>query len=167
MTRNRNIVDGSERIEPLPDGVVISPATITDSNKKKKKVGRTLAQLPVYRDACNVKYMITQIMVKSPNKMRKFFDLSLANISEVCKSIGFADISRDPQERIWYINVALVVVHDIKNDFIILHKLGITSKDTDNKIRALVKGLVAQLLGWRDYTVSEGVNNKAENGYEQ
>lgn len=153
----------SGKIEFLENGVVIPEGTIADSIEKKKKKGKTLAQLPVYRDASNLKYIITALMMKSPKKMTKFFDLSLANISEVCKSIGFAYISRSVDDRIWYINCALILVNEIRNDFVILRKLGLlVDKDLDNKSKALSKKIIAQLIGWRDFTSSEGVVNQTQ-----
>ena len=78
-------------------GVVIPAATVEDSNTKKKKVKKTLAQLPVYRATANLKFIVTALVAKSPNKLRKFFDQMLCNVSEISKSIGMADVSRNPQ----------------------------------------------------------------------
>lgn len=152
--------NGSE----VQNGVVIPQHTIEDSTNKKKKAKKTLAQLPVYRDASNLKYILALLMAKSPKKMTKFFDLSLANISETCKTIGFADVSRSIEDRIWYINCALVLINEIRNDFVILRKLNlIVDKDLDNKIKSLVKSIISQLIGWRDYTSSEGVDYQETN----
>lgn len=55
----------SWKIEFLENGVVIPEGTIADSIEKKKKKGKTLAQLPVYRDASNLKYIITALMMNA------------------------------------------------------------------------------------------------------
>ena len=138
-------------------GVVIPAATVEDSNTKKKKVKKTLAQLPVYRATANLKFIVTALVAKSPNKLRKFFDQMLCNVSEISKSIGMADVSRNPQDRVWYLESALVLVNEVRNDFTILRKLEvIVDKDLDNKAKGIVKGIIAQLVAWRDYTSGEG-----------
>lgn len=138
-------------------GVVIPASTVEDSNAKKEKQKRTLAQLPVYRSVANLKFIVTALVVKSPNKLRKFFDQMLGNISEISKSIGLADISRNPQDRVWYLECSLVLVNEVRNDFTILRKLEVlVDKDLDNKAKALVRSIIAQLVAWRDYTSSEG-----------
>ena len=109
----------------------------------------------------NLKYIITYLICKSPNKLRGYYDEELSNISEISKSIGFANIARNVDERVWYINCALVLVYEIKRDFVILARLNIlTDKDLSNKSKSLIKGIIAQLIGWRDYTIAEGVESR-------
>ena len=61
----------------------------------------------------------------------------------------------------WYINCALVLVYEIKRDFVILARLNIlTDKDLSNKSKSLIKGIIAQLIGWRDYTIADGVESR-------
>ena len=122
-----------ENLKPLDNGVVIPDSAVTSSKAAKRAQRKTLAQLPVYRDAANLKYIVTALVCKSPNKLRGYYDISLQNCSELCKSIGFANISRNADERIWYINCALVLVNDIRTDFTILQRLGVLSdKDLGN-----------------------------------
>lgn len=60
----------------------------------------------------------------------------------------------------WYIETALVLINEVRNDFTILRKLEvIVDKDLDNKAKAVVKGIIAQLVAWRDYTCSEGAKS--------
>jgi hypothetical protein len=141
-------------------GVVIPDSVVESSNTKKRSAKKTLAQLPVYRATANLKYIVTALIVKSPNKLRKFFDQMLVNVSEVAKAIGMADISRSPADRVWYIETALVLVNEVRNDFTILRKLEvIVDKDLDNKAKAMVKSVIAQLVAWRDYTCGEGAKS--------
>ncbi|MBR4533871.1 MAG: hypothetical protein IKO85_04935 [Bacteroidaceae bacterium] len=141
-------------------GVVIPPSTIEDSNTKKMKSKKTLAQLPVYRDAANLKYIVTALLADSPRKLTKFYDQMLATVSELKKSIGMADISRNPTDRVWYLECARVLMQDVSDDFTTLRKLEVMpSKDLDNKAKALVKKIIAQLVAWRDYTSGEGVKS--------
>ena len=146
--------------ETKQGGVVIPQSVIEASNAKKQKQKKTLAQLPVYRATANLKFIVTALVVKSPNKLRKFFDQMLGTVSEISKSIGLADISRNPQDRVWYLESALVLVNEVRNDFTILRQLQvIVDKDLDNKAKAMVRSIIAQLVAWRDYTNGEGAKS--------
>ena len=139
---------------------MIPQSVIEASNAKKQKQKKTLAQLPVYRATANLKFIVTALVVKSPNKLRKFFDQMLGTVSEISKSIGLADISRNPQDRVWYLESALVLVNEVRNDFTILRQLQvIVDKDLDNKAKAMVRSIIAQLVAWRDYTNGEGAKS--------
>ena len=155
-------------------GVVIPSQTIADSDTKKKRCKKTLAQLPVYRSVANLKFIVTTLMMKSPRKLTKFFDQMLGTISEAKKAIGMADISRSPQDRSWYLDCARVLMQDVSDDFTTLRRLEVpasedaegkarkfpvVSKDLDNKSKALVKSIIAQLVAWRDYTNNEGAKS--------
>ena len=136
----------------------IPMSTIEASTQKKKQTKRTLNQLPVYRSVGNLKYIITALFLKSPNKLRKFFDQLLMNISEISKSIGMADIAREKNERIWYLNCSIVLVNEVRNDVIILKKLNVlVDRDLENKTKSLIQSIISQLIAWRDYTSNEGV----------
>lgn len=161
MDNNKENKIGAEESNMSVDGVVIPDKAVSFSKEKKKAKKKTLAQLPVYRDVSNLKYIITSLICKSPNKLRGYYDEELSNISEISKSIGFANIARNVDERVWYINCALVLVYEIKRDFVILARLNIlTDKDLSNKSKSLIKGIIAQLIGWRDYTIAEGVESR-------
>lgn len=164
-------------------GVVIPPEVVADSTAKKQRQKRTLAQLPVYRAAGNLMYVVASIVKHSPKHLRKFFDLMMCDASEVQKAIGMADISRTDEDRVWYINTALVLMNGEKMYFTILQKLDVMPKpgrkpaanatgtmaapkmdgvmavnqDLANKVDALVKSIIAQLVAWRDNPRGEGV----------
>lgn len=72
----------------------IPASAVEQSEAKKRKSKKTLAQLPVYRAAANMKFIVTALMMKSPRKLTKFFDQMLDTVAETKKSIGMADISR-------------------------------------------------------------------------
>ena len=161
--------------EENPAGVVIPSQAIENSDTIKRKSKKTLAQLPVYRAAANLKFIVTTLMMKSPKKLTKFFDQMLATISEAKKSIGMADISRTPQDRSWYLDCARVLMQDVSDDFTTLRRLEvpasetadgkakrfpIVSKDLDNKAKALMKSIIAQRVAWRDYTNNEGAKSE-------
>lgn len=102
---------------------MIPSQTIADSDTKKKRSKKTLAQLPVYRSVANLKFVVTTLMMKSPRKLTKFFDQMLGTISEAKKAIGMADISRSPQDRSWYLDCARVLMQDVSDDFTTLRRL--------------------------------------------
>lgn len=146
--------------EENSQGVKIPAFVVENSETKKQKSKKTLAQLPVYRAAANMKFIVTAMMMKSPRKLTKFFDQMLDTVAETKKSIGMADISRNPQDRIWYLECARVLVQDLSDDFTTLRRLEVVvDKDLDNKAKSVVKSIIAQLVAWRDYTGSEGVKS--------
>ena len=144
-------------------GVEIPPETVVDSNAKKAKRVRTLAELPVGRDAVNLLAEIAQTVMNGPNSLRKHYDEMTHAAFELITSIGMADLSRDSEQRVEYINCALALVNTVRSAFTVLRRCGILAKDTDNKQKALVKRIVAQLVGWRDYTRAQGVESCSSN----
>lgn len=166
-------------------GVVVPSQTVADSEAKKKQQKRTLSQLPVYRAASNLLFVVAEIVNHGPKHMRKFFDLMLTKADDVLNAIGMADVSRTDEDRVWYINSALVMIQSERTYFIILQRLGIMpttkrqpvhkkadgeelkapkieyadrmSKDLANKVDALLKSITAQLVAWRDNPRGEGV----------
>lgn len=142
------------------DGVVIPNEVIADSRVKKAKRGKTLSELPVYRDTANLLGVVAAMVMRSPVAMRKFYDELIAALFEMLFSIGLADLSKgNPGQRIECINSTLSLAYAVKTSFAVLRKLGILTREADNKQRALVKRIIAQLVGWRDYTRSEGVES--------
>lgn len=173
-----------ENIQGEQNGVVVPQQTVADSAVKKQRQKRSLAQLPVYRAAGNLLYVVAAIVKVSPKHLRKFFDLMLCDAAEVGKAIGMADISRTDEDRIWYINSALVLMNGMKIYFTILENLkvipskgkeskkaqaesdmkapkiegaDVINKDLVRKIDSLVKSIVAQLVAWRDNPRGEGI----------
>lgn len=136
------------------------PQKAAQASKEKKRQRRTLSQLQVYRDVSNMKFLVTRQMLTAPRKLAKFYDELLMTVSEVKKSIGLADASRDAETRIWYQDCALVLIQDVQDDFTILHNLNEVSTDRWKKAKALAKGIAAQLIAWRDYTRGEGVKSE-------
>lgn len=136
------------------------PQQTAQASKAKKRQRRTLSQLQVYRDVSNMKFLVAKQMLTAPRKLAKFYDELLMTVSEVKKSIGLADASRDTETRIWYQDCALVLIQDVQDDFTILHNLDEVSTDRWKKTKALAKGIAAQLIAWRDYTRGEGAKSE-------
>ena len=140
----------------IPGGVVIPPEVVAMGKAARAKRAKTLAELPVYRDSANLLLNVTEVVMRSPASLRKFHDELIATCFEILNSLGMADASRNPEQRVEYINCALSLVYTVKSSFAVLRKLGILGKDAHNKRRDLTKRIIAQLVGWRDYTRGEG-----------
>lgn len=151
-----------EEISQTFQGVEIPQATIVDSNAKKAKRVKTLAELPVSRDAVSLLGEVALAVKNGPHSLRKYYDEMLHASFELITSIGMADLSRDSEQRIEYINCTLALVNTVRSGFAVLRKFGLLQKDTDNKQKALVKRIIAQLVGWRDYTRVQGVESGSE-----
>lgn len=145
-----------EKLSQSFHGVEIPQSAIEASNAAKAKREKTLAQLPVFRTASNLLYVVSGVVKCGPRSLRRFYDCMLADVTETMKAVGMADVSRNPDDRVWYIDSALVLTYVVRQQYLVLHRLGLIEKDADKKMRGLVKSIIAQLVGWRDYTRSEG-----------
>ncbi len=137
------------------NGVVIPQATIQDSEQKKRQ-HRTLRQMPIYRDIANLKYFVVCLYERVPRKFTRYIDSILLTVSEAKKCVGLAHATRDSAMRIEYLDMVHIFVEDVQDDIKILHKMNHISKDTENKIRQLTRGIVAQAIALRDYTSGQG-----------
>lgn len=137
-------------------GVAVPQETIADSTAKKK-AKRTLRQLPIYRDASNLKYMVVCLYDTVPRKLTKYIDAMLSTVCEAKKCIGLAESSHDPEERAHYLGIARVFVEDLQDDAIILSRKNLISKEKEKQLKAQARSVVAQCVAWRDYTNEQGV----------
>lgn len=139
------------------DGVIISQDVIENSIAKKAKRKQTLAQLPVYRAVGNLKYVIVGITKNAPRSLRRFIDRLQDNSDNLATAIGYADVSYSVEDRRWYINSAIVLVNNLKQDFVILEKNEVISKDLLNKATNHIRGIMNQLIAWRGSLPNSGV----------
>lgn len=138
-------------------GVAIPTEAVAKSNALKAKRGKTLASLPVFRDAASLLLDVILIVKGGPRSLRGFYDEVIGNTTEIMKTIGMADASLwSPEDRIWYLNNAISLAEVEKSYITTLRKAGILSEDAKNKLVALVKRIIAQLVGWREKTRGEG-----------
>ena len=138
-------------------GVAIPTEAVAKSNALKAKRGKTLASLPVFRDAASLLLDVILIVKGGPRSLRGFYDEVIGNTTEIMKTIGMADASLwGPEDRIWYLNNAISLAEVEKTYITTLRKAGILSEDAKNKLVALVKRIIAQLVGWREKTRGEG-----------
>ena len=132
-------------------GVVI-PQEIIDQSTAKKQAHRTLRQLPLYRDMSNLKYMVVRLYDRTPKRLTKYIDSMLGTVCEAKKCVGLGESSRDPLQRMEYLSMARIFVEDTSDDVTILSRLNIVDKKTEQSMKKLAKGIVAQTVAWRDYT---------------
>lgn len=137
-------------------GVTVPQGTIEDSTAKKK-AKRTLRQLPIYRDASNLKYMVVCLYDTVPRNLTKYIDAMLSTVCEAKKCIGLAESSRDPEERAHYLRIARVFFEDLQDDATILSRKNLISKEKEKQMKAQARSVVAQCVAWRDYTNEQGV----------
>ena len=148
MDRNSNINDS---------GVLISQDAIENSLHKKAQRKLTLAQLPVYRAAGNLKFIIIGIAKNAPRNLRRFTDSLYEEADNLATSIGSADVSVSVEDRRWYIGQAIVFVNNLRQDFVLLEKNHLISKDLLKNAQSHVKGIQNQLMAWRgSLPASEG-----------
>lgn len=62
-----------------------------EANKSQQKKKRTTAQLPIYRDASNLLYIIMRVMYHAPRKMTKALDEAIVCGTELCRSLALAN----------------------------------------------------------------------------
>lgn len=163
-------------------GVMIPPEAVAHSIEVKASRKKTLSQIPVYRASANLMYVATEIVMRMPNKLRKFSDLILQNTNDLLIAIGSADQSRTDEDRVECIKYAYNIVCALKCYIQILAHLGIMpaakprrqrkgdnqlaapridkierlDKDTSNKIDALIRSIIAQLVAWRENPRGQG-----------
>ena len=164
----------------VQDGVVVPPQIVAGSNAMKKKRKQSLTQLPVYRAAANLMYLLFSIMITAPRKATKFLDLMMESASGLLNAIGMADKARTPEERAAYIDTADVLVRNLGTCLKALNHakvaghsisdtgkvrvLPVIGKSDCDKMNALIGSITSQLVAWRDYTMNEGVNVNSERG---
>ncbi len=116
---------------------------------------RTTAQLPVYRTAANILFLLTEITRDVPRKLLRFTDRVLLDASELLKTIALANEFRD-EERRYYLSLALANIQVIRTGANILRKLGYIRKEHTTQLTNELKSVAAQVTAWRDSLKREG-----------
>lgn len=116
---------------------------------------RTTAQLPVYRAAANVLFLLTEVTRDVPRKLLRLTDRVLLDASELLKTIALANEFRG-EERGYYLSLALANIQVIKTGMSILKQLGYIRKDRATQLKDQLKSVAAQVTAWRDSIKREG-----------
>ena len=145
--------------EPTEEGVVLTAEEIAQSDEKKRSKPKTTAQLPIARAAADLQYVLLCIVMNCPRSLRAYTDGTIRDVKEIMRQISMANSYRGA-EREFYITCGLALTDVVKNDFSMLHRLNIISKDEKNKCIDKAKSVAKQFVGWRDYTCNEGLTLK-------
>ena len=122
---------------------------------QRKQHMRTTAQLPVYRTAANILFLLTEVARDVPRKLLRLTDRVLLDASEVLKTIALANEFRGA-ERGYYLSLALANIQVIKTNVGIMKNMGFIRKERQTLLASLLKSLAAQVAAWRDSIKSEG-----------
>ena len=76
---------------------------------------RTTAQLPVYRTAANILFLLTEITRDVPRKLLRFTDRVLLDASELLKTIALANEFRDEERRLHAVTCAATLLSSLVN----------------------------------------------------
>ena len=142
------------------DGVVLTQAEVAQSKANKKKMGYTISQLPVFRNAVQILSFTIELTARSPRSLRKFTDSTIDMANELMRHIGLAQEYR-ANDRIVCIIEAISIVYVLKAHFGVYCSRGIISKDAHNKAKKVCENTVSQLSGWRDFVQRKGLGSQS------
>ena len=116
---------------------------------QRKRTPRTTTQLPAYRVAANILYLLTEVARDVPT------DRVLLDASELLKCIAFANEHRG-EERRYYLSLALANIQVVKTGAGILKHMGYLRKERHTMLNGMLKNASAQVAAWRDSINREG-----------
>ncbi len=122
---------------------------------QRKRTPRTTTQLPAYRVAANILYLLTEVARDVPRKMLRLTDRVLLDASELLKCIAFANEHRG-EERRYYLSLALANIQVVKTGAGILKHMGYLGKERHTMLNGMLKNASAQVAAWRDSINREG-----------
>lgn len=134
-----------------------------EANKSQQKKKRTTAQLPIFRDASNLLYIIMRVMYHAPRKMTKALDEAVESGTELCRSLALANEVRG-MERVAALNIALANAYTLATIIGSLAYLGVISKAESRDLRKKVNVIIAQGIGWRESATQQGQNMLPKGG---
>ena len=73
------------------DAPVITEQEVKASDANSKNKQRTIRQLPVFRDACNLAFVVEQLMVKCPRKYKCTLDEMERTVISLLQSLDLAN----------------------------------------------------------------------------
>ena len=143
--------------EIVTEGVSVPQEIIEQSNGTKKR-HRSARQTEVYRDVCNLKYIIVKLMFKAPRRCAKYFDEMLVTVSNAKQSLALALEDGDEESRRSNLSYAKVMIEDLQDDAVILNQLDVITKADKKVIRKLAQRVAGQNVRLRDYFKSQGMD---------
>jgi hypothetical protein len=122
---------------------------------QRKQRMRSTAQLPAYRAAANILFLLSEVARDVPRKLLRLTDRVLLDAEELLKTIALANEFRG-EERGYYLSLALANIQVVKTNVGIIKNMGFIRKERQTMLGTLLKSLAAQVAAWRDSVKSEG-----------
>lgn len=141
-----------EQNQNAPVSITEQEIKASEANRAKKQ--RTVRQLPVFRDSANLAFVISQVLLKCPTKLKCTLDEMERLSSQLLQLLDLAN--ENIRDRHLYCAEAHSVIITLTVRFEILQRLGAISKDTTRKIKRLCHSITAQIAGWRRSACGEG-----------
>ena len=156
MNNPNNIVAGQNPCDNMgvKNGIHITKAEKRRSDALKASKRKTIKQLPVYRSASNISYVVAQIIGECPKKYRLILDSVEALSDGVLIDLDLA--YEDKGNRVCYCTEAHSKMYALGVKLEVLKNLGAISKDTYNKVMALCSSTLAQISAWRMSVMPSG-----------
>lgn len=138
-----------------PHGVVITKEQKEHSDGLKGKKPKTIRQLPVFCSASNLSFVISQMLGNCPRKYRLIVEGLEALSDYLLVDLDLANEDKD--NRGYHCTEAHSKLVAILVKVEILKKVGGMSKDDFNKVSALCRSTLAQVVGWRSSVLPSGL----------
>ncbi len=144
----------------LTEDIMKGAETYRQAEQTRK---RTTAQLPVFREASNLVYIVMKTMYHGPRKMTKTLDEAVACSVELCRSLAMANEVRGA-ERVAYCNIALANANTLNVVATSLAYLGALPPQTAKDFRKRIGRVTAQVIGWRESVTRQGQSEPPKGG---
>ena len=153
----------------------ITDDILKGASNNKKKVVRTTAQLPIFRDSSNLLFLLMKRMYHVPGKMVRTLDTAIHHADEINTAIAMANEFRG-EERSYYLGVAIANIHVLNNMLASFQIIGVASKKGKSKapcgfsknevkdMKKLTLRILAQAVGWRDSVSRQGHTAQLKEG---
>ena len=122
---------------------------------QRKQHFKSTAQLPVYRNAANILFLLTEVTRDVPRKLLRLTDRVLLDATELLKTIALANEYRG-EDRCYYLSLALANVQVVKTTMGIMKHMGYIRKERHALLMTKLKAVAAQVVAWRDSVKREG-----------
>lgn len=135
--------------------VIITEQEVQASDANRKKKQRTIRQLPVFRDTCNLAFVVEQLMVKCPRKYKCTLDEMERIVTNLLQSLDLANELKEDRNQLCAEAHSLIIALTVK--FEIICRLGVINRDTLKKIKRMCQSVTSQIAGWRRSACGEGL----------
>lgn len=126
---------------------------------------RTTMQLPVYREASRLAYVLFRVLTTAPRKMTKMWDESMACAMEMLRTLAMAN-ELSGEARMSYISMAIANTYALNTIIVSAEHLRVIGKREAEDMRKKTNSIIAQSIGWRESIRREGYAYDSEKGGE-